>query len=73
MDRADVSEALDLCKQHGLALEPLQTWSRPFTTIDRLCREGAMPFDPLAHLARIRTVAEMAAAFRPSRPHENRT
>jgi KUP system potassium uptake protein len=26
MDRPDVSQALDLCKQHGLALEPLQTW-----------------------------------------------
>jgi KUP system potassium uptake protein len=26
MDRPDVSQALDLCKQHNLALEPLQTW-----------------------------------------------
>src|SRR5437867_1231031 len=26
MDRPDVSQALDHCKQHGLALEPLQTW-----------------------------------------------
>jgi KUP system potassium uptake protein len=26
MDRPDVSQALELCKQRGLALEPLQTW-----------------------------------------------
>ena len=26
MDRPDVSRALELCAQHGLALEPLQTW-----------------------------------------------
>lgn len=26
MDRPDVSQALDLCKQRGLALEPLRTW-----------------------------------------------
>jgi KUP system potassium uptake protein len=26
MDRPDVSKALALCKQHGLTLEPLQTW-----------------------------------------------
>jgi KUP system potassium uptake protein len=26
MDRTDVSQALDLCQQRGLTLEPLQTW-----------------------------------------------
>ena len=26
MDRPDVSQALGHCKQHGLVLEPLQTW-----------------------------------------------